>query len=83
MIQKICPFCKLDSYSAYNDPNWRCPYCGRIIGDSKYKELLWSKKKKLSAINNRQYIKDVNRIQHLRVINYNSDNSLDCEKSVL
>lgn len=39
MIQKICPYCKLDSYSAYNDPHWLCPYCGRDIGHSRLREL--------------------------------------------
>lgn len=31
MIQKKCPYCRGESFSSYNDPNWRCPYCGKII----------------------------------------------------
>lgn len=31
MLKKTCPFCQSDSYSAYDNPNWRCPYCNRKI----------------------------------------------------
>ena len=31
MIKKTCPCCNGDSYSSYDDPNWKCPYCGKHI----------------------------------------------------
>lgn len=33
MIKKTCPACGGNSYSAYNDPDWKCPYCGENLGD--------------------------------------------------
>lgn len=34
MLRKTCPYCRKDSYSSYNDPNWLCPYCGQNIGST-------------------------------------------------
>ncbi len=31
MIKKNCHYCGKDSYSSYNDPDWRCPYCGEKL----------------------------------------------------
>lgn len=31
MVSKKCPHCGRESYSAFNNPNWVCPYCDRII----------------------------------------------------
>ena len=31
MIQKLCPYCLQNSYSAYDNPEWICPYCGKDI----------------------------------------------------
>lgn len=33
MIQKVCPHCLKNSYSAYDNPKWICPYCGADIGN--------------------------------------------------
>lgn len=32
LIQKLCPYCLRNSYSAYDNPEWICPYCGENIG---------------------------------------------------
>jgi len=32
MICRVCPVCGKDSYSAYDDPNWICPYCSARMG---------------------------------------------------
>ncbi len=32
LIKKNCPYCKGESFSAYDNPHWPCPYCGRDIG---------------------------------------------------
>lgn len=32
MLKKNCTSCGGNSYSAYDDPKWRCPYCGKDIG---------------------------------------------------
>lgn len=53
MIQKICPSCRLDSYSAYNDPNWKCPYCGRLIPKVEIRKgniTVLSKERKLRVV---------------------------------
>lgn len=34
VISKKCPFCYRDSYSAYDDPDWECPYCGKKMGSN-------------------------------------------------
>lgn len=31
MIRKLCPYCLQSSYSAYDSPEWICPYCGKDI----------------------------------------------------
>jgi len=31
VIEKNCQYCGKDSYSSYNDPDWRCPYCGKKL----------------------------------------------------
>lgn len=36
MISKRCPYCKRDSYSSYDDPHWKCPYCGNKMGSDMY-----------------------------------------------
>lgn len=49
MIEKRCPFCFKSSFSAYNDPNWICPYCGKNIGfvQSKVERRQNQKEKKI------------------------------------
>ncbi len=31
MFQKCCLSCQRESFSAYDDPKWICPYCGEFI----------------------------------------------------
>lgn len=38
LYQKQCQYCQGRSYSAYNNPSWQCPYCGKNIGDDVEKE---------------------------------------------
>lgn len=51
MFQKKCPFCNGDSFSSYNDPNWRCPYCGKIIGQDGVKQEIFKKECKRKVVN--------------------------------
>lgn len=63
MICKRCPYCHRDSYSAYDDPDWKCPYCSANIGSDRRSVSGVSAKK-----NSR--IRGVSDIRNEKVINF-------------
>ena len=49
--RRICPHCQKNSYSAYDGPDWICPYCGKAMKHIQNEHELFSREKEVGEVN--------------------------------